>query len=55
MPAMPSITAVHIPGRGKHDGANGGDKTSEQGTETTVRKGKVREEGEIDKGVQEDT
>lgn len=55
MPAMPSIPAVHIPGRGKHDGANGGDKTSEQGTETKVPKGKVREEGEIDKGVQEDT
>jgi hypothetical protein len=51
MPAMPLITAVHILGRGKH----GGDKTSEQGTETTVPKGKVREEGEIDKGVQEDT
>jgi hypothetical protein len=25
MPAMPSIPAVHIPGRRKHDGANGGD------------------------------
>jgi hypothetical protein len=55
MPAMLSIPAVYIPGRGKHDGANGGDQTLEQGAESAVPRGKAREDGEIDKGVQEDT